>query len=89
MRCFRQTQVFCGTAEPVVTGLLMFGDLVPLLPGFTIKALEPSLLDAPFCAFYSCKGPGAAGTNEPVRIREVPRYCRADNLDLVFARWAP
>jgi len=21
--------------------------------------------------------------------REVPRYCRADNLDLVFTRWAP
>jgi len=46
--------------------------LVPLLPGFTVKALEPSLLDAPFCAFYSREDRIAAGTGGPVRKKKSP-----------------
>jgi hypothetical protein len=67
MRNCRQTQVFCGTAEPFVMDLddrrFWFRCSLDSLS----KALEPSLLDAPFCAFYSCDDLFAAGTTLPIQ----------------------
>jgi hypothetical protein len=68
MRCCRQTQVFCGTAEPFVMVLSMIG-----VSGSAVawihyqKRWSLPYLTLLICAFYSRDDRFAAGTKVPVR----------------------